>query len=327
MKISEDGIIEFLKKINLKADPKTHWLGIGDDAALFPLDSNHSYVYTVDTLVEGVHFRKQWSGAQDLAHKCLQVNLSDVASMGAQALACFLTLSLPKNLNSHWLKVFLKTFSRELKKRNIILLGGNTTRSPHHIFIDCAVLAKVKNRFVKKRTGAKPGDWLCLSRPTGLSRAGLCILKQKNKNTKFSQLERFFIHAHCRPRAEENLSCTLSQESGVTAMMDVSDGLALDLPKLLKASNVGAKINCKNIPIHPKLKKLCENKKWNALDMAWYGGEDYALLFTIKNSALNRFKLKFKKQKREIFVLGQCTRQRVLNIHLKKTKSASFFHF
>ena len=241
-------------------------LGIGDDAAIFDLDSGYQLVTTTDTLSEGVHFSKDTS-PEDIAHKSLAVNLSDIAAMGATAKYFTLAITLPK-LDEIWLEHFSKSLKELSKKYNVSLIGGDTTRGPLNITI--TMMGVVEKSKAIKRSGANNGDNIYISGEIG--DAALC-LKKINAGEKPHKAELIKLN---RPIPRLELGSTL--KGIASSCIDISDGLEQDLSHIIKASKVGAMVDIQELPLSQSMIKYIEHNNDWALPLC--GGDDYELCFT-----------------------------------------------
>ncbi len=246
--------------------------GIGDDAAVLQV-GDRLMLWTADMLIEGVHFRLDWMDARELGWKSLAVNLSDIAAMGGEALGALLSLALPSERTGDWLDRFIEGFLECARRYGVPLIGGDTNRAaPANgaLIIDVSVLGSVQGSPVLRR-GGQPGDWLLVTGALGGSRAGLMRLTQGDR----SDSEALQAHFRPVPRLAEG---QLLRVGGIHAMMDISDGLAADLPKLAHASRCGAVVQSVQIPVHPAARRWCEQRGEDPMLFALSGGEDYELL-------------------------------------------------
>ncbi len=259
--MTEFGFIDSVKSLFAEL-PSNNFEGIGDDCAVLPINNEESLLFTSDMLVEDIHFSRSTISAFDLGYKSLAVNLSDVASMGAQPTATLLSLSLPKDLSSEWITEFMKGYHSLSRKYNVALVGGDTTASTSLITINVTAIGKAPNPQIKRRCDAKVGDIIMATGRLGDSAAGLKDLLSGDLETNYAN-----IHRRPTPRIEEGI--WLGQQKSVHAMMDISDGIASDLRHIMSLSEVGALINIESLPTsHDPHTALC-------------GGEDYELLFTV----------------------------------------------
>ncbi|MEG9490452.1 thiamine-phosphate kinase [Mannheimia indoligenes] len=257
-------------------------LAIGDDCAVTSLKPNQQLAITTDTLVCGAHFLPTISPA-DLAYKSVAVNLSDLASMGAEPAWISLALTLPE-IDHDWLAEFSEHFFDILDHYNVDLIGGDTTKG--HLSLTLTAQGIVPQDKGLFRHNAKVGDWIYVSGTLGDSAAGLqLLLKQKTNNLNWNKDESYLIQRHLRPTPRVLLGLTIA--SIANAAIDVSDGLLSDLGHILKRSNCGAVLNLDDLPLSEPLLN-CYSKE-EAEHFALSGGEDYELCFTVHND--NKHKL------------------------------------
>ncbi|BCW96489.1 MAG: thiamine-phosphate kinase [Fimbriimonadales bacterium] len=241
--------------------------GIGDDTAVLQV-GDQTLLWTTDMLVEGVHFRLDWTDAAALGWKALAVNLSDLAAMGGEPVGVLLSLALPPEYTEGWLDAFVEGFAACAQSFGVALLGGDTNRAERMV-IDVSALGAVQGAPVL-RSGARAGDWLLVSGGLGGSRAGLEALQA-------GEASEVDLTPHFRPQPRLQVGAQ-ARALGATAMMDISDGLAADLPKLLRASGVGAVVCAAHIPVHPVAAQWAHRRGLDPLAFAIAGGEDYELL-------------------------------------------------
>ncbi len=271
--LKEADIIKKLQQAMNKGPWGVH--GIGDDAAVFPLSDTASYVISKDLLVEDTHFRLRYFDPASLSHKALHVNLSDLAAMGATPHFVLLGLSIPQYLSQEWIDVFLREFVSECQKLGIYLIGGDTTASQQGLFISVTVIGQAQNSHLKFRDEAKAGDLLCIAGHLGEAGAGLAALEKGIAG--FESLKARAL----RPEALIQEGTWLGTRPEVTAMMDISDGLYIDLSRLCQASSVGATIELNTLQPSKALQEGCQKMNLDPLECMLTGGEDYALLMTI----------------------------------------------
>ena len=210
--------------------------GIGDDCAVIPGASEDTLV-TTDLLAEGVHFLVDCISPFDLGYKSAAVNISDIAAMGGLPKYAFLSLALPKEYTAPgadcgWLTAFMDGFTACCRRYGVTLLGGDTSASSGGIFINVTLMGTCPHGTALMRSSARPGDLICVTGTLGDSAAGLRLIKEADADTDAAFLLR--RHCHPEPRVAEGLA--LRQCPGIHAMMDLSDGLASDLPHILEAS-------------------------------------------------------------------------------------------
>ena len=236
-------------------------LGVGDDSALLTPPPHHQLVICADTLVAGRHFPLDTT-AHAIGWKSVAVNLSDIAAMGAKPHSILLALSLPQ-IDHDWLKGFSQGLYDCCDQFGVRLIGGDTTQSPH-LTLSVTALGWIETGKSVLRSGAQVNDLVVVSGTIGDAAYGLQHLGHPLQQ----RLD------YPTPRCE--LGTIL--KGLASSMIDVSDGLAQDLGHILKASNVGAKIDLSRLPIDNALKVLSDQKQW---EYALAGGDDYELCFTI----------------------------------------------
>lgn len=250
---------------------------IGDDAAIIHPTPALASLVTTDLLVEHKHFNTAYVDATSLAHKALHVNLSDLAAMSATPRFVLLSIAIPPR-HAAYANVFLDAFTQACLDANVVLIGGDTTASDRDLFINVTAIGEAHSSHVKGRSKATPGDVICVIGELGLAHVGLMAFE--------NQFDGFFEEkAHfLKPTAKLEEGCWLGQQNGVTTLMDISDGLFIDLTRLCKASHVGAELNLNALTITDAFKQATEALAENPLTVMLTGGEDYGLLCTITSS-------------------------------------------
>ena len=244
--------------------------GIGGDAAAWRVAGVQAA--TTDTMVEGVHFRASTASWADVGWKAWVSNVSDVAAMGGSPFAGLVTLGLPSGLDVSAVDALYDGMLEACAAYGTELMGGDITGSPVP-FVTVAMTG-VCSATPLARSAARPGDALAVTGPLGASRGGLMLLESgADLDTPARQA---LAQAHRRPAARTDAGAVL-RRVGLRCAMDVSDGLAADLPKLAKASGVGARVEVERVPVADALRS---EFRPDALRLALGGGEDYELLFT-----------------------------------------------
>jgi thiamine-monophosphate kinase len=247
-------------------------LGIGDDTAI--VRGPRVLLITNDLMAEGVDFRRAFHPPRLLGRKSLNINLSDIAAMGGRPLHAVLGLALPGDTDEKWLDEFLKGFLAAARASGVALVGGDISAS-REIIISVTVTGEAE-AFVP-RSGAKPGDHLFVSGTLGDAAMGLRLLEQGLKPEKDKRDSRLF-RAFLDPSPRLELGALLARRKFASAMIDISDGLSVDMAHLCEESRVGAEIESSRVPLSAPLKRAAKNPLAAALD----GGEDFELLFTVR---------------------------------------------
>lgn len=279
-------------------------LGIGDDAALFVARPGYETILTCDWFLEGTHFLRDKHPADAVGWKCLARAVSDIAAMGGKPRCFLLSLALPQTHAGRWLDEFLLGLRRAALKFASPLAGGDTTRR-REILINVTVIGEVRREHAVPRSGARPGDAVFVSGRLGEAELGLRLLRAKERVHKKDPA----LKKHLYPEPRLALGRWLSARGIATAMMDLSDGLSSDLPRLCAASGVGARIESTSIPA-VSLAGRRDTKRLDPLDLALNGGDDYELLFTVRPSKARRLPRSF--QGIPLTKIGEITRERIL---------------
>ncbi len=253
--------------------------GIGDDAALFRPQKGRQTILTCDWFLEGTHFLRDKHPPHSVGWKCLARALSDVAAMGGEPRCFLLSLALPASFTGRWLDEFLGGLRRVSAKFQCPLAGGDTT-CREEILINITVVGEVQTGHAVLRSGARPGDLVYVSGHLGEAEMGLRLLKHgKGPASRKDPVTK----KHLYPEPRVALGQWLAANGLASAMMDLSDGLSSDLPRLCAASGVGAQVRAAKVPT---VQSSAPNFKSGAdpLQLALDGGDDYELLFTVPPS-------------------------------------------
>ena len=246
--------------------------GIGDDCAVLRLPRGHEALVTTDFSLEGVHFRREWHPPDAVGHRCLARGLSDIAAMGGEPIAAFLSLALPRDLAQPWVDQFIGGLLRLAKKFRTSLAGGDIAQSPAGVLADIVVLGSVPRGAAVLRSGARPGDGIFVTAELGGSSAVLETMLATKRRLNPADYPRHFY-----PLPRVAVGRFLRTKKLASAIIDLSDGLSTDLNHICEESRVGAMIEADKIPI-ARLKKPVDKV---TLRQALHGGEDYELLFTV----------------------------------------------
>ena len=227
---------------------------------------------TTDFSLEGVHFRREWHPAVAVGHRCLTRGLSDIAAMGGNPIATFLSLALPQKMPQSWVNQFVKGLLQLADAFHVSLAGGDTAQSPSGVLADIVVVGSVPNGKAIRRSGARAGDRIYVTGTLGGAAATLKLLFSGQK----LRPSDFPCHFHPIPRIE--VGRFLREKGLASAMIDLSDGLSTDLGHICEESGVGAEIHAPAIPCASVGKPVREVD----LQFALNGGDDYELLFTAR---------------------------------------------
>jgi thiamine-monophosphate kinase len=261
--IKERSLIKHIRKLADSSRNSSVIRGIGDDSAVLRLAAGSELLVTTDLCIENVHFRRAWHPASVVGHLCLTRGLSDIAAMGGEPLACFLSLGLPETLPQTWINGFLRGILALAQRYQVQLAGGDIS-SARQITADIIVTGQVPASKAVLRAGATPGDRMYVTGTLGGSAA---TLKQLFAGKKVNAT-RSSPHFYPTPRIE--IGTWLRKHKLATAMIDLSDGLSVDLAHICHESHVSAVVATNKLPLG----------KGADLELALHGGEDYELLFT-----------------------------------------------
>ena len=356
--LSEDLILQTLSEYF----PEQHnslLLGRGDDCSVLAIQNN--LCISTDLFVEDVHFRTSYFNPQEIGHKALAVNISDIAAMGARPVAFSLGLAIPPHIDIVWLKDFFSGMAKLANAYKIVLSGGDISRS-EKIFISISIWGETtKNRQLPQdyflesslnyhsplstktleqekdinytnyltRGGAMPGDMIFLIGEIGLARVGLAKLEKYGREALKKWPNACLAHLLPSPQVDAGLilarSCLNARQA---VLMDVSDGLARDLPRLLgidKNNSLGAEINLTESMLHEEVVKSAKLNNKSAIKEAWLGGEDYALVGAITPKLMSILKAAIP----SLYYIGSITNTGYIELNGKRStnEERGFDHF
>lgn len=248
-------------------------LGIGDDAALVTVPPGQELILTADMSIEDVHFRSELHPPRAVGHRALARSLSDIAAMGGTPRYALLSLAVSEHTTRRWLEGFFRGLLALARQFSVAVIGGDTAMVTGPTAADVIVAGVVPRGQALRRSGAKAGNRIFVSGRLGMSALGLRSLLPQSRSR--SSPSKSALRAHLSPQPQCALGRFLSEHRLATAMMDLSDGLSIDLLRLCTASGVGARLFADQIP-----KPVIPDPE-DALELALHGGEDYQLLFTV----------------------------------------------
>jgi len=319
----EDGLVARIARLYAGAPLPRDAIGIGDDAAVVRAQGGGVLLVSTDLFVEGVHFDPRYVPPTFVGHKALAVAASDIGAMGGVPSGCLLSLAVPPRASGRLVEAVLAGFSGEALEIGIPLLGGDLSRSTSALVLDVVVLGRPAGRRPILRSGAKPPDRLYVTGALGGSGAGLLRLKAGARPSKalleiprgrprppgddgWSRLDRAMetlsLMEHLRPRPPLAAGAAFGRSGLPTAMMDISDGLAIDLHRLCKASGVGARVHEEWVPVHPAARHFLGPR---GLEAALGGGEDYELLLAAPSQCEARLKRIARRAGSDLIQIGE----------------------
>ena len=242
--------------------------GIGDDAAVLRIPPGEDVLVTTDFSLENVHFRREWHSPEVVGWRCLTRGLSDIAAMGGEPRAAFLSLAVAGDVPQKWVDGFVKGLMELGKKLGVPLAGGDTAQAVRGIQADIVVVGSVPKGQAVLRSGAQAGDGIYVTGELGGAAMALSRLME-GKAVGAAKWAKF------RPTARVGVGRWLREHRIPSAMIDVSDGLSTDLAHICEESRVGAEIEEQAIP-----RAEWRPKKTVGLEFALHGGDEYELVFT-----------------------------------------------
>jgi len=261
--------------------PELVKVGIGDDGAVVHTRPEMDEIISTDTMVEGVHFTHQTMSAFDVGFKLCASNVSDIAAMGGQPTGLVVSVTVPSDLPAEWLENCYEGIRAACKYYRMNLLGGDMTGSPHGIVLTGTVIGEVPLNTAVTRRQAQVGDVVCVTGTVGDAGAGLEAIYRK-----WESLFPHIVQKHQRPLPSPNLAMKI-RECGASSMNDISDGLSSELYEIAQASQVNMSIVGEQIPLSQETIELSEKVGVSPIHYALVGGEDYELVFTIKEAKLS----------------------------------------
>lgn len=293
--LGEFALIEHLTKSATVSLPSTI-LSIGDDAAVLKHDGET--VVSTDMLVEGVHFDLAYMPLKHLGYKAVVVNLSDIYAMNAQATQVLVSLAVSNRFTLEAVEEIYAGIHLACKTYGVDLVGGDTTSSKQGLQLSVTALGAVSKTGAVLRSGAAENDLLVLSGDIGGAYMGLQVLVRENEVFKVNPQHKpdlesysYLVERQLKPEARKDVVQLLKDlDLKPTAMIDISDGLSSEIMHLCKQSGVGCRVYENKFPLDPQFISVCEEFKLDSTTIALSGGEDYELLFTIKQADFDKIK-------------------------------------
>jgi thiamine-monophosphate kinase len=306
--LGEFGLIDHLTK-NIEIQNASTIIGVGDDAAVIDHFGKQTVV-TNDLLLEGVHFDLMYTPLKHLGYKTIVVNVSDICAMNATPTHVILGLGFSNRFSLEALEEFYEGVYAACEKYGVDLIGGDTTSSQKGFIISCTAIGEVAPDKYVKRSGAQKGDLLCVTGDLGAAYLGLTLLEREKKIFMESpgvqpdlEGEKYIIGRILKPEARKDIIEFLANNDITpTSMIDVSDGLSSEILHICKSSQVGCVLYEDKIPIAEDAKMAAFKFNLDPTACALSGGEDYELLFTMKQDDYEKITLSEK-----ISVIGYIT--------------------
>ena len=289
--IGEFGLIERIKKM-LSRPPAEVFVGIDDDAAAYAVSADTLQLITTDILVEHVHFNMEYITFSQLGWRSLAANLSDIAAMAGTPQYAVVSIAIPEKIKVESIEELYGGMQELADLFSVSVIGGDTTRSRSGLVVNIAVMGSVDKQKIALRSAAMPGDAIFVTGALGGSMAGLQVLSKNKAGLKADAV----IRKHLTPMPRVKEAEFLSHHIDIHAMIDVSDGLASEVGHICKCSGVGVEIEEVLIPIDDETRVVAAKFDDDALEYALSGGEDFELVFTADEKAVNAVKVKFEEQ-------------------------------
>lgn len=294
--LGEFGLIDHITK-HIQISQESTVKGIGDDAAILQFN-NEQIVISTDLLLEGIHFDLSYVPLKHLGYKSIIVNLSDIYAMNAIPTQVLVSIGVSNRFSLEAVEEIYQGMNVACKRYGIDLVGGDTSASKQGLVLSVTAIGKQESSLITQRSGASTNDLLCVSGDLGAAYMGLQLL-EREKNVYMSNpniqpdLEGYdyIVERQLKPEARKDI-IELFKEKGLTptSMIDVSDGLASEILHLCKASNLGCNVYEEKIPLDPMTYDAARDFNLDPTVCALSGGEDYELLFTIKQADFEKIK-------------------------------------
>jgi thiamine-monophosphate kinase len=277
-RLTEQSFIDTMARLSRGAGPRPV-TGIGDDAAVLGLPARAEVLLTTDLMTDGIHFLARRTPGRLLGRKAMGINLSDIAAMGGVAHSAVVTVGLPRSTRPAYATALARGLVEQARRHGVAVVGGDTCAA-ERLMVNVTLLGVVERGQAVLRSGARPGDALYVTGRLGGSAAGLTLLLGRARRGAPRAARVRALRAHQDPEPRTAFGRALGATGLATAMIDLSDGLAADLPRLCAASRAGAVVLETVLPIDPSAESLLGIDGARRAGVA--GGEDYELLFTAR---------------------------------------------
>ena len=294
--LGEFGLIEHLTK-NIEIKQPSTLTGIGDDAAVLDFKDKKTIVST-DLLIEGVHFDLAYVPLKHLGYKAVVVNVSDICAMNAKPTQITVSIAVSNRFPVEALEELYEGIKLGAKVYDVDIVGGDTTSSQKGMILSITAIGEADAEEIVYRNGANDNDLLVLTGDVGSAYMGLQVLEREKEVFKVNPNSQpdldaytYLIERQLKPEARKDVKELLKAlEIKPTSMIDVSDGLSSEIIHLCKNSGVGCNLYEEKIPLDPEFINVCEEFNIDSTTVAINGGEDYELLFTIKQDDYDKLK-------------------------------------
>ncbi|TVQ10176.1 MAG: thiamine-phosphate kinase [Bacteroidetes bacterium] len=295
--LGEFGLIDRLTK-NIKHYHKETLKGVGDDTAVIGTDGEQNTLLTKDLLMEGVHFNLMYTPFKHLGYKSIAVNLSDIYAMNGKPTHVIIGIAVSSKFTVEALEELYEGMLLACEKYQVDMVGGDTTSSKSGLCISVTAMGKVQKDRIAYRSGAQDGDLICVSGDLGAAYAGLLILEREKEVFKANpdmqpdiSNYNYVLERQLKPEPRKDIVEMLEGLNIIpTSLIDVSDGLASEILHIARSSAKGAVIYEDKIPVDMQTAGVAHEFKIDPTTFALNGGEDYELLFTIRQSDYEKIK-------------------------------------
>jgi len=247
--------------------------GIGDDCAVYKISDDRYGLFSTDISIENVHFDLSYTSHFNTGYRSMAANISDIYAMGGTPVLALVSIGIPQNTTPQMIDELYDGLLACAVKHGAFIAGGDTSKSSE-LIINISIYGETSAPVYRK--GAKPGDRIYLTGNTGLSKLGLEILSSRTVSGSFHNS----TMKHLQPEPRGDLTGMILKNYTPTSMIDISDGLLIDLGHICEMNSCGFKLYEDKIPAHDELKTYCNDKKIRVTDYSLYSGEEYELLFT-----------------------------------------------
>jgi len=275
--LGEFGLIDLLTG-DMIHNPAGVIKGVGDDTAVLAVGGGPWLLFTTDMMVEGIHFSLDWSTFRQVGWKALAVNLSDIAAMGGRPTHAVVSLAVPPRLEPSALVELYEGLREAARTYGVNIVGGDTVGNPERLVLNVALLGEVEAGKAVYRSGARPGDGVYVTGTLGAAAAGLHLFQNPDLSCPPDAAD-YCRRAHCAPRPRVEAGLLLAR-CGVSAMDDISDGLASEMHEICGAGGVGCLIRREDVPVDSRVRAVAEGAGVDPVEWALFGGEDLELVFT-----------------------------------------------
>ena len=322
--LGEFGLIDKLTE-DFQLKNKNSILGVGDDAAEIKINEEESLLVSTDALIEGIHFNLMYMPLKFLGYKAVSVNVSDICAMNGKAEQITVSLAVSSRFPVEALEELYEGIHAACEHFQVDLIGGDTTSSLSGLMISITVIGRANKKSIAYRSGAKENDLIVLSGDLGASYLGLQVLEREKEVFKANpdiqpKLDGYdyLVGRQLKPEARVDIIRDLAKSDVVpTSMIDVSDGLASELLHIAKSSKCSVSIYSEKIPMDEKTTMTALDFNLDPMTCALNGGEDYELLFTIRQEDFKKIETNS-----NLSVIGYITSKDSGNLLIDKNASA-----